>query len=493
MGIKRYFANKDNTITNAFKNNLLTRGTGSNMGASDILETFVIHGETSASISALNAEETRILLEFPVSSIISDISSGVIPSSSIEFRLKMYNAPHANSVPLSYSLDIAMLDRAWTEGSGLDMENYSDYGVSNWIDASDGVTWSATGSDYLVGSDYSSSQFFEIGTEDIDINLDFAMEKWRSSANSNFGVLIKFDNQIISGSQGSYYTKRFFGRGSEFYFKRPVLEARWDSSRKDNRGNAGVSSSLAPAADNLNTLHLYNKIRGQLKDIPSLDGVAQDILVSFYSGSAGVPLGEKLVVQNTAGTSTLNLTGGLLIENGINITGVYSASFATTSTFATVHDVWWSGSTQYYTGSFSPTSITASELIYETEYISDITNLQSSYLRGQKPRLRAFARQKNWQPNIYTVATSDIEPQIIEDAYYRLYRTIDNMEIIPFGTGSSNKNFTRMSYDLSGNYFEVDTDFLEAGYSYGIQLAYYLDGQYREQPEVFKFRVDEES
>ena len=67
------------------------------------------------------------------------------------------------------------------------------------------------------------------------------------------------------------------------------------------------------------------------------------------------------------------------------------------------------------------------------------------------------------------------------------------MEIIPFGTGSSNKNFTRMSYDLSGNYFEVDTDFLEAGYSYGIQLAYYLDGQYREQPEVFKFRVDEES
>ena len=36
MGIKRFYATKDNTITNAYANNLTTRGTGSNMGASDI-------------------------------------------------------------------------------------------------------------------------------------------------------------------------------------------------------------------------------------------------------------------------------------------------------------------------------------------------------------------------------------------------------------------------------------------------------------------------
>ena len=66
------------------------------------------------------------------------------------------------------------------------------------------------------------------------------------------------------------------------------------------------------------------------------------------------------------------------------------------------------------------------------------------------------------------------------------------MEIIPFGTGSSNKDFTRLSYDVSGNYFEIDTEFLEPGYSYEIQLAYQMQGLYTEQPEVFKFRVDEE-
>ena len=45
MCIKKYIADKDNTITNAFRSNLTTRGTGSNMGASDILEIFSIYGK----------------------------------------------------------------------------------------------------------------------------------------------------------------------------------------------------------------------------------------------------------------------------------------------------------------------------------------------------------------------------------------------------------------------------------------------------------------
>ena len=77
MAIKRYFASQDNTITNAFKANLRTRGTGSNMGASDILEAFVIHGQTSASIDAANAEQARILIQFPIDAIVSQSRSRV--------------------------------------------------------------------------------------------------------------------------------------------------------------------------------------------------------------------------------------------------------------------------------------------------------------------------------------------------------------------------------------------------------------------------------
>lgn len=131
MGIKRYFATQDNTISNAFKNDLRNRATGSNAGASDILEAFVIHGQTSASVDSVSAEQARILLQFDMNEVLDDIANGVVPSSSVDYVLKMYNAPHADTTPLSYSLDVIMLRQSWTEGRGLDIDEYSDNGVCN--------------------------------------------------------------------------------------------------------------------------------------------------------------------------------------------------------------------------------------------------------------------------------------------------------------------------------------------------------------------------
>ena len=501
MAIRRYFASKDNTITNAFKEDLQTRGTGSNMGASDILEAFVIHGQTSASVNATNAEQARILIQFPINQIIQDIATGSLPSSSVSYYLKMCNAPHGGTTPLSYSLDVAVVRGAsWNEGRGLDMDNYTDLGSSNWIEATDSKNWDGAGGDYYLTSDYSASYFFSGGLEDLELNVDFAIEKWRDNPATNYGFLIKHQNSVISGNEGTFFTKKFFSRTSDFFFKRPYIEARWDSSRKDNRANCFLSSALAPSADNINTIFLYNNIRGRLKDIPNLtqpgpSGQGQKLLVGFYSSSAGAPTGSKLKVIDENGNIVSHVTGGLLIDKDINITGTYSCSFGITSSFDYVHDVWFSGSgasqVDYFTGSIVPVPMSASYVLYDNEYTTDITNLKDSYIRGHKPRLRVFARKKNWQPNIYNVATADIEPEIIESAYYRLSRTIDNMEIIPFGTGSD--HYTQLSYDVSGNYFELDTGLLEPGYSYDIQFVYHVQDRYQQQPEIFKFRIEEET
>jgi hypothetical protein len=501
MGIKRYFATQDNTISNAFKANLKTRGTGSNMGASDILEAFVIHGQTSASIDSNSAEQARILLQFDMNQVLDDISNGVIPSSSVDFRLKMFNAPHTDTTPLSYSLDVIMLTQSWEEGRGLDMDNYTDLGVCNWVSSSRGTFWGAdpanpataiTGGYFETGENASASYFFSGGVEDLDVDVNFAVDRWRSSGSAyNHGFILKHTDEVIAGAKGTFFTKKFFGRNSEFYFKRPVLEARWDSSRKDNRGNFLVSSSLAPGSDNMNTLYLYNNVRGQLKNIPSL---TNDIIyVKVYSGSATAPTTNSVLLGDGELELSLHtVTGGIVIENGVALAGVYSCSFATTSSEDYLYDVWSNAAgTEYFTGSFEPKTLSALELIYSDEYITDITNLKSSYIKGQKPRLRVFPRRKNWNPNIYTIATADIEPEVVEDAYYRIHREVDNLEVVPFGTGSAVKDYTRMSYDVSGSYFDVDTNYLEPGYSYKIQFVYYLQGEYRQQPEVFKFRVEE--
>ena len=494
MAIKKYYATKDNTISNAFKSNLLTRATGSNMGAADILEVFVIHGQTSASVSTENAEQSRVIIQFPIDSIQTDMNNGVLPSStgSIQFYLNMYNAPHGSSTPTEFDLDIQMLAQAWTEGRGLDMDNYSDSGVSNWISASSTAEWGTTGSSVISGVNTSASVSFTTGIENISVDVSEQVYKWLDSTD-NYGFLIKFPDAIVSGSD-SYYTKKFFARSSEFYHYQPTIEARWDSSRKDNRGNFFISSSLATSDDNRNTLYLYNVIRGELKNIPGLED--NKLMVELYSGSAS-PEGSALYVDDSSGNSVTAITGGLLIENGATITGVYTASFASTSSLTTVYDVWHTGSggsrVEFYTGSYDPISVETSDLQYNKKYLTSITNLESSYEKGQKPNLRVFIREKNWSPTIYTVASSKVETTIVEDAYYRVFRSIDNLEIVPFGTGSSNNNFTRLSYDVSGNYFELDTSCLEEGYSYGIQFAYYLQGEYQQQPEVFKFKIEEDS
>ena len=103
-------------------------------------------------------------------------------------------------------------------------------------------------------------------------------------------------------------------------------------------------------------------------------------------------------------------------------------------------------------------------------------------------RFRLYTRQKDWNPTIYTKASTDIETSIIEDAYYRIVRTVDDLEVIPYGTGTL--NYTRVSYDASGSYFDLDMQLLEPGYSYLATFVYYINGAYQEQPEMFKFRVE---
>ena len=89
------------------------------MGAADVLETFVIHGQTSASISAESAEEARIIIQFPISgtdtaieTIHRDRNDNKIPAQGkVSFYLRMFNAPHAESTPEDFDLDVKIISK----------------------------------------------------------------------------------------------------------------------------------------------------------------------------------------------------------------------------------------------------------------------------------------------------------------------------------------------------------------------------------------------
>jgi len=607
MAIKRYYATQDNTITNAYKANLTTRGVSGNMGQSDISEVFSIFAQASTDSSEL----ARILTQFNTSEIATDRTDGKIPASgSVSFILRMYDARHPQTTPKDFTLVASAVSQSWQEGLGLDMENYSDEDESNWLYASDtkiaqvttasltantktnydskyislydtdknrynfwfsgsvaanapsldgteievdisagglttaadyattlqgivdaqsqfvatvdsadvGITnvtagavtapttnadyidlttttsgsnytqWITEGGDYYTDSSSSFSQSFDTGFENLEVDITTLVEQWVDSAGNilgsktNYGVGIHLTNALETASD-SYFTKKFFARGSQYYFKRPVIEARWDSSKQDDRGNFFLSSSLVPSSDNLMKLYLYNVVRGQLTDIPAVG--TDKMEVSLYSGST-VPTGSKI---------GLSLGGGTVTAGDINTTashvetGIYSCSFAYTSSGITnIFDVWHSGGIEYHTGSSVDIKTFDSEdYSFDQSYVSKIANLRTNYSIGETARFRLFVRNKNWSPTIYTVASTTITTSIVDNVYYKITRANDGLTVVDFGTGSL--NHTRLSYDASGSYFDFDMSMLEAAYAYEINFVYLINGSYVEQPETFRFNV----
>jgi len=494
MGIKRYTANADTTITNAYKANLNTRGTDANMGLADSLEVFHIYGQESSSSS----ENSRVLINFPVTDIISERSAGTIPASgSVSWFLRVHNVAHPSTLPRNYNMTILAVSSSWDEGTGLDMEDYSDVGYANWTSAASssvGVTaWTTAGGDYHA-STTGSTAYFDNGTEDIEIDISHLVEEWvkgqSGGAKGNiYGVGIRMENESAFSSS---YTKKFSARGSQYFYSRPTLEARWDSAIKDDRGNFYYSSSLAPAADNLNDIYLYNYSRGRLVDIPGI-GSGDNIYVNFYASTSDAPSGSKLLLPIGGGVvANLDTTAtGSWVS-----TGVYSANLAITSSaspLTTIHDVWTNlaGTVEYHTGSITPNSLNSSEQNSVSQVVMNITNLRDTYHRNENARFRLYTRQKDWNPTIYTKAVSTPEIYIVESGSFKVVRLIDDLDVVAFGTGSD--MHTQMSFDSSGSYFDVDMSMLEAGYGYGLKFAIYDGGAgaWNEYPNVFKFRVEE--
>ena len=466
MTIKRYSATADNTITNAYKENLVTRGTGSNMGQADILEVFSIYGQATTS----SAEASRVLLQFDTAKVKTDRDNGVIPASgAVKFYLNMYNVPHAETLPVDFTLTVSAVSQSWEEGYGLDMETYSDLTYdstgSNWIKRGTLGNWSTAGGDYHASPTF--EQTFPEGYEDLSVDVTSLVEQWIATTKDNYGFGIQLSSSQESTNR-SFFTKKFFARSSEYYFDRPVLEARWESSIKDDRGSFYASSSLAGASDNLQTLYLYNRIRGRLKNIPDVG--TDSILVSLYDETGGTQIGT-------------NFTGSHVS------TGIYKCQVYANTTDTSIVDVWHSSSVEYHTGSISVNSLTAEVSSPSDKYVLKISDAKSYYKNDGFERFRLYARPRNWSPNIYTVAKSIPETTIIHSASYEIFRIMDNKIVVPHGTGST--LHTLMSYDVDGNYFDLDMDMLEAGYDYGIRFSFYDDytTSWKDQSYEFRFKV----
>ena len=478
--IKRFFATKDSIITNAYKNlSTSVRATGSNMGQADILEIFSLYGNATTSSSEL----ARSLIQFPINSTISSSRTNKeIPASgSVKWYCKLYNVEHAETIPRQYYVQLGRVTKEWDEGYGLDTVNYSDSGSVNWINARSGSAWSSSGGDFTV----ITQSYLETGLENLEFDVSSYVEEMITSS-SEYGFLLKLSGSHETESR-SYYTKKLSARGSEFWFSRPILEARWDDSKIDKRNNFVLSSSILSSSDNLNTLYLFNFWNGQFKDIASL-GSNQDSSTKIY----------LKVHQNLSGSSAILLpSGGGVASNGDSTVtgswvdvGVYSASFAfNSSSVSTIYDVWQKiDGTQIHSG----TAITVNPVSLDENYYDSKMNVSMPGLKSEyAPQLQTFRlsiKERNSNPNLFTVSRAIQEFKFFDNAFYKVSRCSDGLDVIPYGTASLTKH-TRLSFDKNGHNFKCDLSILESGYMYQFKFCIYDSSYFEEFPFDFRFKI----
>lgn len=468
MSIKKFYATADTTITNAYKEDLSTRATDSNMGLSDSLEVFFIYNQTGkANPSAADKlEEARILIKFDTDSIKSHYNN-TFPTD-VKFILKLANAEHPFTLARNYDVNVYALAEGFIEGNGLDMESYKDEDAASWTNRIVSTAWTTAGAlqgtETLIGT-----QRFDTGGEGLEVDITTHIQNVFDGTTDN-GFAIIMDGALTSGAQEqNFYTKKFFSRSSEFFFKRPVIEARKSSFTGDDRGRLYKSSPLT--ANNEQNLYLYNTVSG------ARENVTGAVTLQLFSDSAmTTSLGAAVAATNPE-------------------TGVYKAAvtIADTVSVNTVYEKWVAaGTTTIKTGSIKLLTRTPEVNAGEIDYRIDITNMKPSYSRDETAKFRLYTRAKDWNPTIYTVASKEVENLIVEKAYYKIVRLVDEETVIKYGIGTSgtNKEHTLISYDALGSYFDFDMSLLEKGYMYGIKVMFSINGELKEQPEIFKFRVD---
>lgn len=429
------FPSKDNTITNAKVDNV--GRSGSNSGKSEILELYVL----SESVSSRG--KSRILIQFDLNGLSSSISAGEIPTSSVEYTLKLKNSNHYETIPYSYDVSVHMLTKSWDEGRGYSMydEGLKDAGVSNWVMATSVVSWGSQGADF-TSSIISGTQHFEDGDEDLSIDVSNIVYAWLTGGVINNGFLIKYTDPYETGSS-DLYVKKFYSRHAHKPERVPKLEAKWAEQKQDDRENINYN--------NTGSLYYYRTIRG------------------VYTSAPGT---VYVNIINSSSTVVQTITASLVS------TGIYHASgvFVTfTSSTSIYRDVWFNSTQQLFTGTFMPTFATGSQYNPYSEIDLSLINIRPEYDRDQKVTINVLCREKDYKPIVRVSGTVNPSCILLKDAYFRIENEETEEVIVDYSTGSV--SYSKLSYDENGNYFKLWTNSFSPGYRYKIKILANYNGE----------------
>lgn len=255
MGVFRIYPDKSNTIAS----NVYERF---NSGQNAVTDLWYGGGATDSATERRNSI-SRFMMKFDIDELTSKLASKEINGDLVSsYRLKMTNAIPADKllepefeydvldkkIAASFDLIVFPINKDWDEGRGYDLyqENYLvkqagnplATGYSNWNSATLTTNWDEPGiytnPTASTAVTYYSTQHFDIGNENIDMDITDIVRDWLSGGSSNNGIAVAYRRDYELLSTDTRYVSSFYTENTNSAFK-PYIEVVYNQSFQDDR------------------------------------------------------------------------------------------------------------------------------------------------------------------------------------------------------------------------------------------------------------------
>jgi hypothetical protein len=500
--IARAFAKKDTWITE--------QSVTSNFGASPILEVWTKFNST---LTDPVKQRSRILIQCDLSALSSSIVSlAKYPDprtdSTVSAFLCIKNARHGGVQAENFTLDVFPLTASWSEGQGIDNDNFSQTGYANAISASNTNSWNydrgGTGGDVYIGWDNrvydsnSASQYFETGQEDLKVDITNYFKAYLNYAtgtsvaaggSADYGFLVRMSDAQECRTAGeatsagvatatvssSFYSKKFYSRQTNTR-KMPYIQMEWPGEIKDNRSSIVFGKTAS--------LYYYSLINSELTDLNGTGPFPGYVNLSGNGTSLAAAVGGNLTASRIS-KGVYKLAIGTATNGGAGSSPLTAINIAASSSTAFV-DTWvvtTAGEQLSNSFTFDCTlPISGSQDFKTANYEVSLANLNSRYEKGSLQRIRVFVRDKTTQWQAVTGTTTAMKNSVIQNGTVEIRELVTNdVEVPAFG----------LSFDKDGNYFDLDSSLLYNGMQYKPVLKLNAKGEilHFDRPEDWKFQI----
>lgn len=204
---------------------------------------------------------SRFLVYFDLSDIVDKfVSREIISGNVTSYKLKMnnclpsdmsledsYNSNKLNKlVATSFDLVAFPINKFWDAGNGYDLENnlYAAKsngmvhvtGYSNWNSATTLTSWNEPGvfANPTASTVNYATQHFDIGNENLEMDITSLVVTWLSGGSSNYGIGICYARPFELVSSDTRYISSFFTEKTNTAFL-PYLEVDYNQLIEDDR------------------------------------------------------------------------------------------------------------------------------------------------------------------------------------------------------------------------------------------------------------------